>query len=93
MFILEIDYQVVVNSKIIYLKDIINLVKDIRILTSLFKDISVEYCHRVLNRDADKMTKSVHAYVLLPWVINKSFFMFKRKKKEEVRLLAHKLSN
>lgn len=44
-------------------KDIIHPVEDIRKLIQVHKDIRINYCNRVCNKDADRMTRSAHVYL------------------------------
>lgn len=55
--IIKSDFEVIVNSingKLNIHKDIINLVKNIRILTFVIRDIRIEYCDTI-SRDATIM--------------------------------------
>lgn len=53
---IEIDTQLVksfINDKICIFKEITNIAKDINMLSNFFKDIVIEYCNRLINKDAD----------------------------------------
>lgn len=59
--IIESNSQLVVNAiqdKISDPKEIINLLDDIK-GSFIIKDVSINYCNRVCNRDADRMTRNV----------------------------------
>lgn len=43
-------------------KDIINLVEDIRKLSSLFKGIRMDYFRSLVNRETNAMPKNSHVY-------------------------------
>lgn len=61
--IIERDFQLVVNSinsKICAHKDIINFVEDIRTLSSIFREIRIMYCNRLINREANRMGKKAN---------------------------------
>lgn len=63
--ITENDFQFVVISihdRIPVLKDIINLVEDVR-RHHLTKDVRIQYCSRIRNREDDKIAKRVHVYM------------------------------
>lgn len=54
------DSQIIVNTvngKVTILKDILNLVEDIRRLSVCFTDFNLDYCVRADNRDADLIVK------------------------------------
>lgn len=58
--IVESDSQLginFVNDRIFISKYIVNLVDDVRVLSSFFRDISIEYYNRQVNRDVDRMPR------------------------------------
>lgn len=62
--IIQNDSQLVVNfilAKIAVPKEITNLIEDnIKILSSLFKDVRINYCNRLCNSDIDTTAKSIY---------------------------------
>lgn len=51
-----------IQGKILAPKNIINLIEGIRSLIQV-KDISINYCNRVCNRNADRIARNAHKYV------------------------------
>lgn len=50
----------IINGRIAVPKEIINLVEDITSLLLYFKETRIEYCSRIINRDADTLAKRAH---------------------------------
>lgn len=62
--IIHNDSQVVVNTingNIGICKDNINIMEDIRCLLTHLKDVRLEYCSRIINKNANTFTRS-HIY-------------------------------
>lgn len=75
------------NEKISILKDIINLVKDIRCLLSHINDSRLKYYNKNINRETDAIAKMLifNDTLYLCFLVMKNFFsflvLFKKKKR------------
>lgn len=57
------------NGRIHVPKDIINLVKDVRLLLAIFKASRIKYRNKIINKEVDVLVKMTHPVTLLYLVI------------------------
>lgn len=96
MIIIESESQMVLNpipDKIFVSKEIINLMEDIRMLSSVFKDIRIDYRHRVCTGEANKSAKHANVHLVCSsivsfvWSVIYSLFFVQEMKKENIKVV------